>query len=45
LGNYSSSLKSITQGRASFKTKFAEYGAVPAEIQKQLISKYETVEV
>lgn len=44
LSNYSSSLKSITQGRASFKTRFAEYIVVPAEIQKQLIQKNELIE-
>jgi elongation factor G len=44
LKDYSSSLKSNTQGRASFKTRFAEYAPVPVDLQKQLISKNELVE-
>lgn len=42
--HYSSALKSITQGRASFSTSFAEYVAVPYELQKQLLSRQEMVE-
>jgi elongation factor G len=44
LTTYSSSLKSITQGRASFTTRFAEYAPVPVELQKQLIVKQEAIE-
>jgi elongation factor G len=44
LKDYSSSLKSNTQGRASFKTRFAEYAPVPVDLQKQLINKNELVE-
>ena len=43
--HYSSSLKSITQGRASFSTRFADYVAVPYELQKKMIGKQEAVEV
>ncbi len=38
--DYSSSLRSITQGRAKFKMKFYEYAAVPMEIQKRLQEEY-----
>jgi len=38
--DYSSSLRSITQGRAKFKMKFYEYAAVPIEIQKRLQEEY-----
>ncbi|GLR16855.1 elongation factor G [Portibacter lacus] len=37
---YSSSLRSITQGRAKFKRAFAEYAPVPFDIQKELIMSY-----
>jgi elongation factor G len=37
---YSSSLRSITQGRARFSMHFHEYAAVPYELQKKLIDEY-----
>ncbi len=37
---YSSTLRSITQGRAKFSRSFAEYAACPHEIQRELISAY-----
>jgi len=40
LDRYTTSLRSITQGRASFNLNFAEYSAVPADIQKDLINNY-----
>lgn len=40
LDKYTTALRSITQGRASFQSKFAEYAPVPSEIQSQLISGY-----
>ncbi|MEO5582521.1 MAG: elongation factor G [Saprospiraceae bacterium] len=40
LDGYSSTLRSLTQGKAKFKTKFAEYGAVPGDIQKRLMEEY-----
>lgn len=43
LNNYSSTLKSLTQGRASFTMHFAEYAPVPYELQKQLIAESEAV--
>jgi elongation factor G len=38
--DYSSSLRSITQGRAKFSMQFDDYAAVPAEIQKKLQDDY-----
>lgn len=38
--DYSSSLRSITQGRAKFSMHFEDYAAVPAEIQKKLQDDY-----
>jgi elongation factor G len=37
---YSSSLRSITQGRAKFKMQFQAYEAVPFELQRKLIDEY-----
>ena len=44
MGRYSNALKSVTQGRASFTLRFAEYAPVPYDLQKELVSKHETVE-
>ena len=38
--DYSSSLRSITQGRAKFRLEFAEYSPVPFETQRKLIDEY-----
>ncbi|MDZ7640655.1 MAG: elongation factor G [Desulfurivibrio sp.] len=35
--NYSTALKSLTQGRASFHCRFREYAPVPHEIQQKLV--------
>jgi elongation factor G len=40
MDGYSSSLRSITQGRAKFAMKFFEYAAVPFEEQRRLIDEY-----
>ncbi len=40
MDGYSSSLRSITQGRAKFSSRFLEYAAVPFEIQKRLIEDH-----
>ena len=40
LYKYSSTLRSITQGKAKFTRKFAEYQAVTHDIQKELIAKH-----
>ncbi|MFK7774223.1 MAG: EF-Tu/IF-2/RF-3 family GTPase [Saprospiraceae bacterium] len=38
---YSSTLRSITQGRAKFTRKFCEYMAVTPDIQKDLVNAYQ----
>lgn len=42
LYKYSSTLRSLTQGKAKFSQKFAEFSAVPHDIQQQLVSAYQT---
>jgi elongation factor G len=41
MNKYSTSLSSITQGRATFTLKFANYEKVPAEVQDELLKAYE----
>jgi elongation factor G len=41
MGNYSTSLSSITGGRASFTMKFAAYELVPSDVQDKLLKEYE----
>jgi elongation factor G len=43
MDGYSSSLRSITQGRAKFGMKFYEYAAVPFEEQRRLIDEYNKI--
>jgi elongation factor G len=38
--DFSSSLRSITQGRAKFRMKFLEYAAVPPDLQRKLYEEY-----
>jgi elongation factor G len=38
--DYSSTLRSLTQGRAKFRMKFGEYASVPSEVQNRLINEY-----
>jgi elongation factor G len=38
---YSSTLRSISQGKAKFTRRFSEYMAVTPDLQKQLISEYQ----
>jgi elongation factor G len=40
MDGYSSSLRSITQGRAKFKSRFHEYAPVPYDVQRRLIEEY-----
>src|SRR5574344_1766353 len=40
MSNYSTSLSSITGGRASFTMKFASYELVPTEVQDKLLKAY-----
>lgn len=44
MANYSTSLSSITGGRASFTMKFAGYELVPSEVQEKLLKEYETTQ-
>lgn len=41
MNKYSTTLSSITSGRASYGMKFAEYQQVPTDIQNEIIKKYE----
>ena len=43
LDRYVTSLRSITQGRASFSTKFSEYAPVPPDIQQKLKEEYQSL--
>lgn len=42
LSTYSTSLSSITGGRASFIMKFAKYELLPSDIQEKLINEFES---
>ena len=44
LDKYSTSLRSITQGRGSYSGKFLEYAPVPGEIQRKLAEGYKATE-
>ena len=41
VGKYSTALSSLTNGRATFSMKFAEYSPVSHEIQDELLKAYE----
>ena len=44
MNKYSTSLSSLTSGRALFNMKFSEYAQVPGEIQEALLKAYEKEE-
>jgi elongation factor G len=44
MSSYSTSLSSLTGGRASFTMKFAGYELVPADVQDKLLKEYETAQ-
>ena len=44
MSSYSTSLSSLTGGRASFTMKFSEYELVPADVQDKLLKEYEAQE-
>jgi elongation factor G len=44
MSNYSTSLSSLTGGRASFIMKFASYELVPGDVQDKLIKEFEASE-
>jgi len=41
MSSYSTSLSSLTGGRASFSMKFASYELVPSDVQDKLLKEYE----
>lgn len=41
LHGYSTTLRSLTQGKASFTSKFSEFAPVPGNLQEELIKQYE----
>lgn len=41
MNKYSTTLSSITSGRASYGMKYAEYQPVPTDVQMEIIKKYE----
>ncbi len=41
MSSYSTSLSSLTGGRASFTMKFAEYELVPSDVQDKLLKEYQ----
>jgi elongation factor G len=45
LYGYSTDLRSLTQGRGTFSTRFSEYQPVPANVQMELVKQLEKVEV
>lgn len=45
MSDYSSSLRSITQGRAKFRMAFYEYAPVPFDAQRKLIDEYHKMAV
>ena len=44
LYRYSSTLRSLSQGRSKYSMKFLEYAPVPMELQQQLINEYKASE-
>src|SRR6266700_544792 len=38
--HYATDLRSITQGRGSFKMEFAQYEEVPANVQQEIVAQY-----
>jgi elongation factor G len=40
LYGYSTTLRSLSQGRAKFSQKFAEYSPVPHDVQQRLIEAH-----
>jgi small GTP-binding protein domain len=45
MNKYSTSLSSLTQGRAIYTMKFAEYAQVPGEVQGELLKAYEATQI
>jgi elongation factor G len=45
LDRYSTSLRSLSQGRASFSQQFAEFAAVPHDVQQQVAKAAHEIEL
>ena len=45
LDRYSTTLRSLSQGRANFKSTFADYVAVPFDVQKKLTKQFSELEL
>jgi elongation factor G len=41
---YSSTLRSISQGKAKFNREFAEYAPVPGDIQQRLVAEHKATQ-
>ncbi len=41
MNKYSTTLNSLTSGRAMYFMRFSEYAQVPTEIQEKLLKEYE----
>jgi elongation factor G len=44
LYRYSSTLRSLSQGRSKYTMKFSEYAPVPMDLQQHLINEYKAQE-
>jgi elongation factor G len=44
LNKYSTTLSSLSSGRATFTMEFADYQQVPADVQEKLLAAYEAQE-
>jgi elongation factor G len=44
LDKYATALRSMTQARATHSQEYAEYQAVPANVQQELIEAYQKAE-
>ena len=42
--HYATDLRSITQGRGSFKMEFYQYEEVPANVQQEIIAQHKKAE-
>ncbi len=45
LDRYSTALRSLSQGRASFKQRFSDYSAVPFDLQQKVARRFQEVEM
>ena len=41
LHDYSSTLRALTQGKAKFTMKLADYQQVPSDVQQKLVAEYQ----